>query len=191
MEEKFKITFAGMDPTEALKDYAMDKFTKHQHLVDLAVSIDIIMTQNIGRRGVDKDFELSVTASVPRTRIHVEDRGEDMYALIDKLSDIFYRLLKRYQDRLAEWEGKKKWEVVEIPEDDGVENVTNYADYVPKIVEKRKMQDLSPMDVAEAIENMELQGWDQFMFKDGKSGKLSVVYRVGNYFGLIEEPDSI
>ncbi len=191
MEEKFKITFSGMDSTNPLRDYALEKFTKHAHLLDNVVSVDIILTQNIKRKGVSKDFELSVTASVPRTRIHIDDRGQDMYALIDTTSDKFFRLLNRYNEKLSQWKGESPWKTVDNSGEQEVEDSlqNDYSDYEPVIAKRRKMEDLSPMDEAEAIENMELQNWDQYMFKNRKTGKISVVYRLGDNYGIIEEPD--
>ncbi len=190
MDEKFKITFSGMEPTESLKDYALEKFGKHEHLLELILSADIIMIENTGRKGVDKDFELSVTASVPRTRVHVDDRGEDMYALIDTVSEKFYRLLQRYRDRLDEWQGAKPWQELEELTN-GFKQETTFTAYKPKILVRRRMLDLSPMTEAEAIENMELQGWDQYMFKNGKNGRLAVVYKVNDNYGIIEEPNNV
>jgi len=56
----------------------------------------------------------------------------------------------------------------------------------PRIVRTKRFA-LKPMDVEEAVMQMELLGHDFFVFRDADSGEVSVVYRRrdGNY-GLIE-----
>jgi putative sigma-54 modulation protein len=56
----------------------------------------------------------------------------------------------------------------------------------PRIVRTKRFA-LRPMDVEEAVMQMELLGHDFFVFRDADSGDVSVVYkrRDGNY-GLIE-----
>jgi putative sigma-54 modulation protein len=56
----------------------------------------------------------------------------------------------------------------------------------PRIVRTKRFA-LKPMDVEEALMQMELLGHDFFVFRDADTGDVSVVYkrRDGNY-GLIE-----
>lgn len=192
MEEKFKITFSGMDATEPLRRYALEKFTKHQHLVDHIINADVVMTQHVTHRGVSKDFEITINVAVPKGMIHVQERGEDMYALIDTSSDILSRRLKRYHEKLSQWEGERPWKTIELQKEEDYQiegDVSNYADYVPTIVERKTMEYMSPMAEAEAIERMELSDRDQILFKNIASGKYCMIYkrRRGGY--AIVEPE--
>jgi putative sigma-54 modulation protein len=46
---------------------------------------------------------------------------------------------------------------------------------------------MEPIQEAEAIERMELSGYDQYLFKNKNTGKISMIYR-RNYggYGLVE-----
>ena len=70
-----------------------------------------------------------------------------------------------------------KWQRIQTTADDAPE---------PRIVRTKRFA-LRPMDVEEAVMQMELLGHDFFVFRDADSGDVSVVYkrRDGNY-GLIE-----
>ena len=53
----------------------------------------------------------------------------------------------------------------------------NYIDYVPKVVTRKKLEDMSPISEAEAIERMELAGDNQILFKNSKTSKFSMIYK--------------
>jgi hypothetical protein len=101
--------------------------------------------------------------------------------------------LKRYRDRKGHWEGVKPWKVLEAEAalqalTDEVEGeLDDYSDYVPKIAVRKSVKDIGPMAEAEAIERMELLGYDQFLFLNKATGKMTMIYRRrrGGY-GLVE-----
>ncbi|MBD3329206.1 ribosome-associated translation inhibitor RaiA [Candidatus Dojkabacteria bacterium] len=198
-KEDIKISFNGMDPTDALKDYAAEKVSKHPNLLKKATSMDIILTEKVPHRGTKRDFRIDINVSVPNSFLHVEEIGDDMYAIIDKASDILFRRFKRYSDKLTQWQGQSPWEAeyyesqFEIQEtiiED--ETAYDYSSYVPKIAVRKKLKTLRPMEEAEAIEFMELMGYSQLMFKNKSSGKISMIYkRDRGGYGLVEPPDEI
>jgi len=58
---------------------------------------------------------------------------------------------------------------------------------VTGIVKRKVIKDMEPIQEAEAIERMELSGYDQYLFKNKNTGKISMIYR-RNYggYGLVE-----
>ena len=52
MNGKIKVTFSGMEASDPLREYALEKFSKHEHLIDLTTSADIVMVQHVTRRGI-------------------------------------------------------------------------------------------------------------------------------------------
>jgi hypothetical protein len=152
----------------------------------------------VHNRGVNKDFRVDVNLSVPNSRIHVEEIGEDMYAIIDKASDKLFRRLKRYHDKLQQWEGTVPWRVLEAEEamralsekEEEGDSPVNYSDYVPEIAVRKTVDNLTPREEAEAIELMELGGFNQYLFRN-KEGKICMVYkRSRGGYGLVEPADS-
>lgn len=197
--DKINVSFTGMEPSDALREYALEKFAKHDHLLDLTTTADIHMIQHVPRRGKSNDFEITVNFQVPKGLVHVNETGEDMYALVDIASDKLFRRMKRYRDKLSQWEGQSVWETLEVEDDiyeetpDLATDPDSYVDYVPKIVERNVMQYKTPMEEAEAIEHMELLGRSQLLFKNKSTGRIAMVHhsRRGGYVIVEVEEDAI
>lgn len=193
--EELQIKFISMDSTEAIKDYVMQKVGKHENLLEKATKGEVILKERVQRRGVDKDFRIDINISMPKSLIIVQEAGEDLYAIIDKATDVLARRLKRYNEKLSQWEGQEPWKVLHaersLAEYEDKEEFDEYADYVPQIAVHKKIEDLHPREYAEAIEEMELKGFNQFLFKN-KQGQFAMVYkRKDGSYGLVEPSEEI
>lgn len=188
MDKKdIRYTFLGMDSSDALKDYALEKISKREDLLKNATSVEVAFKQSKATKGVENDFRVDISVDLPETPVRVEQRGEDMYANIDFAVDTLTRRLQRYVDRKARWSGEKDWEVEDGEDTYEDVNLDDYSDYVPKIVRRKKLTDTSPLDEGEAIERMEMLGHDFFLFRNMKTDDMAVVYRRrdGSY-GIVE-----
>ena len=59
-------------------------------------------------------------------------------------------------------------------------------------VTQNTIEELRPLEEAEAIELMELSGKNQLLFKSSKTSKISMVYKMPNgLYGLVEPDDAI
>ena len=191
--EEIKITFVGMDPTEALKKYVVEKIEKHEHLWEEATSIEVFLKENVNSKGVEHDFRIDINVSLPNSTVRVEVSGPDMYANIDEASDTLARRLKRYTDKRSYWEGATPWKVLEADAQlkGSIEMIEDYSDYVPSISVRKKIENMSPLAEGEAIEQMELLGYSQLLFRSKKTGKISMLYkRPGGDYGLVEPADN-
>lgn len=189
-----QISFIGMEPTQALKKYTKEKIRKHEHLLREATSMSVFLKQYKSSRGVKDDFRINFNVVLPRSIVRVEENGENMYAIIDLASDTLARRLKRYQERKSYWEGVTPWKVLEA--DSNLEEIEpdiseQYSDYTPTIATRKKIEDMTPLEEGEAIERMELLGYDQYLFRNKDTGKISMIYKrhKGGY-GLVEPADS-
>lgn len=191
VKDIIQISFVGMEPTEALKKYVLEKILKKEKLFEEATSIEVFLKQNKYSKGIDQDFRVDINVKLPKSPVRVEQRGPDMYANIDLATDTLFRRLKRYYDRKTYWEGKDSWKVLEAEAElQGFEEdleVEDYSDYVPKISVRKVINDMTPLEEGEAIERMELLGYDQLLFRSKVTGKISMIYRrrEGDY-GLVE-----
>lgn len=186
-----QITFIGMEPTEPLKEYCKEKISKYKSLWKRATSIEIFLKENINRRGVKDNFRVDINVFLPKAKVRVEQIGEDMYANIDKATDVLARRLKRYHDKKTFWEGKESWKILEaqrsIKEIEDEEEIEDYYAYIPQIATRKQITDTSPIEEGEAIERMELSGYNQLLFTSRVTGKLSMVYkREQGGYGLVE-----
>ncbi len=187
-----QITFVGMDPTEPLKKYMLEKISKYEHLLSEGVSGDVVLKEYTNRKGIKNDFRVDITITLPKSTVRVEVSGENMYANIDEATDTLARRLNRYTEKKAYWEGVTPWKVLEADAmlKDTEQESDTYADYVPTIQVRKKVEDMSPLEEGEAIEKMELLGYDQLLFRSKSSGKISMIYRRRNGgYGLVEPAD--
>jgi putative sigma-54 modulation protein len=196
LEKDIKISFVGMDPTEPLKKYILEKLSKKENLLDQATSIEVFFKQSRYTKGVDSDFRIDINIKLPETLIRVEETASDMYVNIDNAMNVIGRRLSRYHDMKDTWSGKKPWKIVEAESElEAVEDdseVDDYSDYAPKIAKRKLIEDMSPLEEAEAIERMEMAGYDQYLFRSKKTGKISMLYRRKNGgYGLVEPSEGI
>lgn len=192
--EDIQITFVGMEPTKALKKYVLEKIGKYEHLWKEATGIEVYLKEFVNSRGVKNDFRVDITVNLPNSGVRVEVNGENMYANIDEASDTLARRLKRYSEKKAYWEGVTPWKVLEanaVLESVHEEEVDRYEDYVPTIAVRKKIEDMSPLEEGEAIERMELLGYNQLLFRNKGTGKISMIYkREQGGYGLVEPADT-
>jgi len=194
-ENQITVTFQGMDSSDAMKSYMFEKLDKFDNFMEKVISSEVIFTENVHNKGVATDFKVEIIANVPKTRIYVEEVGENMYALIDKATDVFGRRIKRYFDMLNKWEGKEPWKYLEAEaqfnetDDNNVTEESGVTTYIPKISLRRKIDEMRPMEEAEAIEMMELSGKKQILFRNSETDKYSMIYKLDNGNYVLEEPE--
>jgi putative sigma-54 modulation protein len=182
-----KFTARGLELTDSIKNYIIEKINKHEALLKESILIQVEVTYKHSHQGVDNDFKVEINVNMPQAFIKVEDKGADVYSIVDKLEALLKRRLKRYHDLHKKWTGKSPWKLAqdELPD----KNITDldYQDYEPVIVKIKRYEDNKPKHPAEAIEQMELLGYNSFLFKNIETNSYSMIYKRpdGNY-GLVE-----
>ena len=103
-----------------------------------------------------------------------------MYQSIDLVVDVLERQIRKYKDKLVARHQSSSF----TPE--FLEEQESYDEEEIKIV-RTKQIDLKPMTPEEACLQMELLGHNFFVFLNGDTGKVNVVYkRKAKSYGLIE-----
>ncbi len=180
----------GFEVTESLERYITEKLQKHEALFSLSTAVQVECTSEKSSRGVDNDFRVEVSVTLPKALARVSKSGADIHAVFDEVIEVLLRKLKRYKDRLNEWEGKRPWKVeymdrMSEPVEEEVGG--DFINYVPKIIERFKMDNCTPMSEAEAIEQMELVDRRCYLFKKKDTGTFAMVYkRERGGYGLVE-----
>lgn len=129
-----------------------------------------------------KDAEIiEVTIPTKTGFIRAEESTDDFFASIDLAEETIERQIKKYRNKLVD----KKQSALAFSElflDEGEDD----SDAEIRIV-KNKRFELQPMNPEEACLQMEMLGHAFFVFLNGDSGAVNVVYkrRDGSY-GLIE-----
>ncbi|NDJ84977.1 MAG: ribosome-associated translation inhibitor RaiA [Chloroflexi bacterium] len=127
----------------------------------------------------------------------VEDKKQaDIYAAIDTVVDKMYRQLRRHKDkRRRNKKGGSRWSEVDaaafaIPEEEEAPSPTEEEVAEAQVV-RRKSIILAPMLEDEALEQFDMLGHDFFVFLNGETGNVNVLYKRedGNY-GLLNAEQS-
>jgi putative sigma-54 modulation protein len=118
-----------------------------------------------------------------------DKKQQDIFASVDVVVDKMYRQLERHKSKRRRRKGSERWTDVDmsIPIDDEeiVElEVTDEEEGVEIV--RRKNVLLTPMNEEEAIEQIELLGHDFFVFLNGDTGLVNVLYkRQDDQYGLL------
>lgn len=174
----FTIRGKNIEITPALKDYVEKRVGKVTKYFDQVGEITVLLTVSKGRHIVE------VTVPVHGVLLRGEEATMDMYTSIDLVIEKLERQIHKHKTKLEKRfrAGSFKSEVV------GEALVTNKADESADYsVVKTKRFAVKPMDVQEAIMQMNMVNHDFFVFRDASTEDINVVYRRkdGNY-GLIE-----
>lgn len=169
------ITVRGknIEITPALKDYVVKRVSKITKYFDSLGDITAILTVEKGRHMIE------LTVPINGMMLRGEESTADMYASIDLVVDKIEKQIEKYKTKISRrLKGNNfKGDLVATTaaEDDGT-----------KVV-KTKRFPIKPMDVEEAILQMNLINHDFFVFTNSESEQANVLYRRkdGNY-GLIE-----
>jgi putative sigma-54 modulation protein len=168
------VTFKNLDPSDHLKSYVSDKLNRFDKYMynpgEASVVLSVEKFRHIAEVNIVGD----------RLTINGKEETEDMYSAIDMVLDKLEKQIKKNKQKVRDRRaGKGKSKVVPAEpaamEDDGEKRI------MVKNIEYK------PMDVDEAIMQMDLVDDSFLVFTNARSDRVNVLYRRkdGNY-GLIQ-----
>lgn len=176
-----QLTIRGrnLEVTDALRDYVEKKLRRLQKYFYRPVSAQVALGVERGRHLIE------VTVPLDGLLLRGEEASEDMYASIDQVVDKLERQIHKYKTRInrkLRRDGNHVQRGIVVEEGGGPAPEEEPAEVV-----RVKRFPLKPMEVEEAILQMNLLGHDFFVFLNAATEDVSVVYRrkEGGY-GLIE-----
>ncbi|KMT23380.1 ribosome hibernation-promoting factor, HPF/YfiA family [Clostridium cylindrosporum] len=170
---KFKIIGRNIEVTEALKDSIEKKIGRLDKYFNPDLEAKVTLS-------VEKNRQI-VEVTIPTNGVIVrgEETTEDMYTAIDRVVDKIERQIVKHKHKIERrGDFTQSLRFSEIPtetdEDDS------------KVVKTKKFA-VKPMDIEEAVLQMDLLGHNFFVFRSSDTDEVNVVYKRkdGNY-GLIE-----
>ena len=172
------LNFVGknIELTESLKNVAEKKFSKLDKYFSEEAEARVVFST------VREQQTVEVTIFLPKTIIRAEETTDDMYSSMDNAVDALARQIRKHKTRL-----KRRYQNNEtIRFDELMDKEAPKEEPEHKIV-KRKNFELNPMNEEEAILQMDLLNHNFFVFLDGDTDGVSIVYKRkdGNY-GKIE-----
>ena len=179
--------------TNALKEYAEKKIGRLEKYFDAPPEREVSITMSV-ERGMHR---VEVMLQVHGVLFRAEEQSSDMYASIDLVTDKLEqqtnrnkaRLNQKFRDRGVRTRFRG---FGEQPLASGVAGGANFttADYdglEESHIMRVKRFPIKPMDVEEAVMQMDLLGHDFFVFTNASTDEVNVVYRrKGGNYGLIE-----
>jgi putative sigma-54 modulation protein len=167
----------GVDLDDSLRRYATEKFSRVQRFFDRIIKMEVELTEERTRHGVEHRVE--VTVATPGDTLRAEGVGVDHFAAIDKVTDRLERQVKRFKNRLIQSHREPKHHLVE---NDGEIDLD---DPEPLIV-RRTAQLVKPLEPEEARLELESRGLHFLLFTNAETMRPAVIYRRKDDFGLIE-----
>ncbi|WP_206831594.1 ribosome hibernation-promoting factor, HPF/YfiA family [Alicyclobacillus fructus] len=164
--------------TAALQDYVDKKIARLTRYFDREADKQIYVTMAV--EGLDHRVEMTVF--VNGVIFRAEEKSPDMYASIDLATDKLEEQIHRYKEKL-----NRRFRARGMrPQVKAAEREAADVDEDIRVVRVKRFP-IKPMDVEEAVLQMELLGHDFFVFMNAETEEVNVVYRrrSGDY-GLIE-----
>ncbi len=178
----------NMEVNDRLKEFVERKITRLQRVLpDIAEAEVELSSAKTKRAGMQ--YVVEVTLKANGALIRGEQSADDAYTAMDAVLNKIDRQVARYKTKrfgaFNKGAAEARSSVIaatqgEIaPVEDGEEG---------RLVRTKRFV-MKPMDVEEALDQMQLLGHNFFVFNNAETGRVSVVYRRDDgHFGLIE-PD--
>ena len=176
---KYSIRGENLEVTDALRDYVVSKLEKIEKYFQAEQELDARVNLKVYR---EKTAKVEVTIPLGSITLRAEDISQDMYGSIDLVTDKIERQIRKNKTKI-ERKNRNKVATSQLFTDSFAEE----AEEVPSKVVRSKHIDLKPMDLEEAILQMDLLGHAFFIYSDAEDSSTNVIYRrEAGDIGLLE-----
>ena len=180
---KYSIRGENLEVTEAIRDYVVSKLEKIEKYFQADQELDARVNLKVYR---EKTAKVEVTIPLGSITLRAEDVSQDMYGSIDLVTDKIERQIRKNKTKI-ERKNRNKVSKSQLFTDALVEDTDTLQ---PKVVRSKQI-DLKPMDLEEAILQMDLLGHDFFIYVDVEDESTNVIYRrEDGDIGLLEVKES-
>lgn len=165
---KFEIRGENITVTEALNDYVEQKVGK----LERYFNTELNATAHVRMKVYNNQQSIEVTIPMKELLLRAEESNQDMYAAIDEVTEKLERQIRKHKtkiNRKFRHEGSIKNLLVETKEDEH--------DNTEFEVVRKKRFNIKPMNVEEAILQMNMLGHSFFVFSNVETNDINVVYR--------------
>ena len=170
------VSFKNLDPSEHLKAYVSDKLNRFDKLLDNPAEAGVVLTVEKHRHIA----EISLTGD--RLNLNGKEETGDMYSAIDMVLDKLEKQLKRSKQKIRERRSIAKGQTRTIREEPRQPAEDEFVREV-----KIENLDAKPMDVEEAVLQMDLSDRNFLVFTNARSSLINVIYRrKDGHYGLVQ-----
>ncbi|NIK79333.1 putative sigma-54 modulation protein [Paenibacillus castaneae] len=169
--------------TDALRDYVEKKLSRLDKYFETPVASDINVTLSV-TKGI---HAVEVTIPLTGVLLRAEEKSEDMYASIDIVVDKLERQIRKHKTKVNRKFRQASSVHSLFTESTAAVGVMDEEEDELELVRTKRFA-LKPMDVEEAILQMNMVGHNFFVFANVDSTEVNVVYkRSDGKYGLIEQ----
>ena len=170
------VTFKNLDPSDNLKSYVKDKLDKFDKLLGNPVIATVVLLVEKFRHTA----EINLTGD--RLKIVSKEETDDMYSAIDMAMDKVEKQIKKSKQKSRNKRSGSKGKEKGIIDQDMV-----FTDSETEKQIRIMNIEYKPMDIDEAIMQMELVTNNFLVFTNSKTDKVNVLYRRNDgEYGLIQ-----
>jgi putative sigma-54 modulation protein len=174
---QIEVSFKQMEHSDALRDYIVEKLDRVLKPLEEPVSAQAVFHVEKYRHVV------KVTVHANGIIIKGLEETNDMYSSIDLVMDKLDRQVRKYRDKIVEHGNREA-----LREFRASHRVLSefISDRPPEIIPQKELI-LKPMNVDEAVMQMELLNKSFLLFNNAETNSLNVIYiRDDGHFGLIQ-----
>jgi putative sigma-54 modulation protein len=170
------VTFKNLDPSEHLKAYVGDKLDRFDKFLDNPAEANVVLA-------VEKFRHIAeINIAGDKLNIIGKEETNDMYSAIDMVLDKLEKQIKKNKQKIRERRSTAKSRNRSIIEE---------ADYLSDDEVERQIKirniEYKPMDIEEAVLQMDLIEDNFLVFTNARSDQINVLYRRRDgHYGLIQ-----
>ena len=169
---KYSIRGENIEVTEAIRSYVENKISKIEKYFNEDQELDARVNLKVYR---EKTAKVEVTILLGSMTLRAEDVSQDMYGSVDLVVDKIERQIRKNKTKIAKKHREKVPAAHVFTTEFEAEEVDEEA--VSSRVVRTKNITLKPMDVEEALLQMELLAHDFFIYTDANDNTTNVLYR--------------
>ena len=170
------VTFKNLDPSEHLKAYVSDKLDRFDKFLDNPAEANVVLA-------VEKFRHIAeINIAGDKLNIIGKEETNDMYSAIDMVLDKLEKQIKKSKQKIRERRSSSKNRNRSMIEE--ADNLPD--DEVERQVKIRNIE-YKPMDIEEAVMQMDLIEYNFLVFTNARSDQINVLYRRRDgHYGLIQ-----
>lgn len=170
------VTFKNLDPSDHLKSYVGDKLDRFDKFLDNPAEANVVLA-------VEKFRHIAeINISGDRLSIIGKEETVDMYSAIDMVLDKLEKQIKKNKQKIRERRSVAKNRNRSMPD---VE-IDQPDEDIERQIKIRNIE-YKPMDIEEAVLQMDLIEDSFLVFTNARSDQINVLYRRRDgHFGLIQ-----
>jgi len=170
------VTFKNIDPSDNLKSYVGDKLDRFDKFLDNPAEANVVLA-------VEKFRHIAeINISGDRLSIIGKEETVDMYSAIDMVLDKLEKQIKKNKEKIRERRSVAKNRNRSMPD----EEINPPDEEIERQIKIRNIE-YKPMDIEEAVLQMDLVEDNFLVFTNARSDQINVLYRRRDgHFGLIQ-----